>query len=162
MGHVVLHDFVELTVGTLAADNAVLTPSARIITANEQGFRISKMKYQMTYNGKTDGEGPCLFGFSVDLTADQVRDAISATPTGEADAEAMERTNRKVYPLEQIAIDGDERSRISDTHFRHIRMPWKEIAEGSSLDYWLHCRAALTTGMQLQISAVYVGKWLED
>ncbi len=158
----VLHEDVELGVGTLAANTAILQSSSAIDSGNENGFRISKFKYAARYNGKTDGEGPVWFGVSVGLTAAEVTEAILAKPTHRMDEPATERANRRVFPLEWWPIDGDESSRIGSQTMRSVRFPWKEIPENVNLDFWVMSDSALTSGMVVDVRGTYVGEWMRD
>ncbi len=158
----VIHEDVEMGVGTLAANTAKTQSSTSLKSSNENGFKISKFKYAARYNGKTDGEGPVLFGASVGLTAAEVTEAIVAKPTHRMDEPATERGNRRVYPLEWWPIDGDESSRIGSQTMRTVRFPWKEIPENVNLDFWVISDSALTSGMVVDIRGTYVGEWMRD
>ncbi len=156
----VLHEELLLTVGTLAAGAAVLQQS-KIDSAREQGFKIRKSKYSMTYNAKTDGEGPILFGYAVGLNAAEVAEAIAADPQHVKDIPAVDEANRRVYPLEWLPVDGTESFRDFHKFLRRFSIPWS-IDEGVTLSWFVHAFAALTSGMLVHIMATYYGEWMRD
>ncbi len=156
-----IHDEVIITVGALVADNAIVA-AGKIDNAQAMGFRIDTMKYIMSYTGKTDGEGPLRFGFNVGLTADEVEEALAADPQHMEDIPAVERANRKVYPLEMIPLDDTESSRIGDYSYKEVKMPWKEIPENIGINWFVWSTSTLTTGMFVHVHIVYTGRWLED
>ncbi len=159
----VLHEDVEIGVGTLAANTAIKVASRAIVGTNEQGFRISKMKYGVVYNGKTDGEGPVLFGASIGLTAAEITEALLAAPNHYMDEPDTERANRRVFPLEWWPIDGTESSRVAAKFsLTKVSWPWKEIPEGINFDWWVISDSALTSGMIVDVRGVFTGEWMRD
>ncbi len=158
----VIHEDVELGVGTLAANTAKKASSTAIKSSNENGFKISKMKYAAHWDGRTDGEGPVLFGISIGLTDAEITEAILAKPTHRMDEPDTERANRRVFPLEWWPIDGVESRAQNMNPLRSVRIPWKEIPENVNLDWWVISDSALTSGMVVDIRGVYVGEWMRD
>ncbi len=155
-----LHEEVLLTVGALSA-GAAKTQQTKIDSAREQGFSIKKAKYNMVYSGKTDGEGPVLFGYSIGLTAVEIAEALDADPQSSQDAPAVDEANRRVYPLEWIPIDSTESSRAIDMRLKRYSIPWT-IDEGITLSWFVRANGALTTGMLVKIASVYYGEWQRD
>ncbi len=131
----------------------------------EQGFRIKKMRVNMQYVGKTDGEGPLIIGFcDADLTAGEVSEYFASDPQSEFGTPAMETVKRHVYPVWVIQKDGTETVAASGKiHYTSIRYPWKEIPEGAALQVFAHApNDTMTTGMSVFLLGVIVQEWLDD
>ncbi len=157
----VIHDHIESSVGAIAANAAVIIGTA-IASGNEEGFRISKLKYAFNYRIKTDGEGPFTLGLSVGLTAAEVAEAMNARPSHSMDEPATERANRRVFPLRFFAVDGTETFRSDSSFLSNVRIPWKDIPEHVNLNWFIFANNALSTGMLVDIHMTLVGEWLRD
>ncbi len=159
----VFHEQVTITVGGLA-QNVAIGSVGNLDGTREQGFRIKKMKYAVSFEGKTAGEGPVTFGVAHTLNAAEVAEALIADPQHNEDIPATERGNRKVYPLEFFPSNGVDRTQSHGPMvFRNIRFPWKEVSEGQNIFWWVFAQgSALSTGMVVEVAAVYFGEWLRD
>ncbi len=151
--------------GALAANDAILGNAPVVPDTQENGIRISKVKFCATLEGKTVDEGPMLWGYSIDLTAAEVEESLEATPSGPKDVAGLEQANRKVFPMgfvcKNSVADGAPRGRAQFQEIEHF--PWKDIPEGSTLDLWGYNEgAALTTGAQLVVHTELFGVWLND
>ncbi len=117
----------------------------------------------MMFDGKIDGEGLFIVGFSHGLTAAEIEEALVADPQGENDIPAMEEANRPVYPQWIIGKDGVESFRDRHRQLERIRYPWKIIPEGVNLQIWIWAPSDnLTTGMFVRTQHVWVTEWLRD
>lgn len=157
----VIHDDIEIAVGALAA-NAVVVQAGKIDSSLKNGVRIKKMKYVATYVGHTAGEGPMMLGLAVDHDATEIKECLEADPQGPLDSPGTEQGNRRVYPLEWWPEQGTGSTAERNHPFKHVRMPWKEIPEGSGINWFVWTDALLTTGMVVNIKVVYVLEWLRD
>lgn len=98
-----LYEDLKITLGTLGADTTILGPS-RIDAARENGFRIMKTQYWTDLEGKTVGEGPFVFGFSIGLSTGQVAAAIAANPQSETSDRNSGDTKLLIWPLMLIYL----------------------------------------------------------
>ncbi len=159
----VIQDEVQITVGTLGAGVAI-SGQSKIDGGRLQGARIKKIKYAMTYSGKTDNEGPIVFGLAVGLTNTEIALAMNADPQGISDDTEVDRGNLKCFPLEFIPKDGIE-SAVSAGNVMFVEIedwPFKEIPEGTTLQWFIFSDTALTSGMIVDVRAVEVTDWLRD
>ncbi len=162
MVQAVVHNTFDFSVGGLTAP-AVSVATLRIDASRLQGCRIKKWKAQMSFDGKTDGEGIFIVGFSHGLTNTEILEALQADPQGENDIPAMEEANRPIYPMWVIAKDGVETFRDNHRAFEEVKYPWKTIPEGVDLQLWCFASSDdLTTGMFIRTAHVWVTEWLRD
>ncbi len=157
----VVHDIIENAIGAVSA-SAAKQIATKWDASRLQGGRIKKMKAFMSYEGKTDGEGPIIVGLTHGLSVLEVAEALVADPQGEDDVPAIEESNRPVYPIWVIVPDGTESSRSPLNLYRTIKYPWKRIPEGVALNWFVFSRDALTTGITMDISSVTVLEWERD
>jgi len=74
-----LHEQIIILAGAMAANDAVSTNS-RIDTARKQGFRLVKSMVAVTFEGKTTDQGPLSYGFAMNLSTQEIEDAVEADP----------------------------------------------------------------------------------
>ncbi len=124
---------------------------------------MEKIKLAISFKGKTVGEGPIVVGLSnLDLSNAEIAEAIIADPQHSEDTTGMEQTNRKIFPVWVIPAGLAAESEIQ--MLRTIPYPWREVMEGSGLKFWAFNADGntLTTGTEITISGVIVGRWLRD
>ncbi len=158
----VQHIVAELQVGNLSAQgvNSVNLP---IDNARENGTRIKKWRYALTWKDKTSLEGPLIWGFSRGLTGTEIKEALDADPNGMIDVPATEHGNRDVIPMGMIpaavAVASEEQQIL-----REARFPWKEVPEGTGLQMWVqnYDGSQLTAGWIVTLHSTFVYDWMED
>ncbi len=157
----VQHGITVVAAGTLAG-NDTITASMQIDASRNQGVRIKQLKAAFQYNGKTDDEGPIMYGLSLDLSAAEVEEALEADPQGTGDTPAIEQANRKVFPIG--VFDQKNLVRSGPIMLEEVHLPWKEIEEGTGIQLWIHNydASALTTGGGLTMMWTAVQEWLRD
>lgn len=162
----VIHDNVAVSLGTLAGTTAI-SGASKIDNARRSGVQMQKGKTfgSVTYQGKTDGEGPLLFGVAHTLTDLQIDDTLSADPQGFMDSEKSDDANRPLVVWGLIPLDGIEDVIAGGMKYhRHFKMfSWK-IREGVGLKYWVWnvTANALQTGTTVRFHMTHVYRWLED
>ncbi len=145
-----------------------MTDVQKFDAAREQGFRIKKMRANMAFVGKTDGEGPIAVGFcSPGLAMGDVSEWFASDPQSDFDmtSDSSQTVNNHVYPVWVIPKDGTESPVTPSVQMMYntIRYPWKEHPEGASLQIFAHAiNATITTGIVLQVNGVIVMEWLDD
>lgn len=164
----VQHGKTVLALGALVARTAI-TSSLTIDASRSQGVILKQLKGAWHWINKTLLEGPIIVGFSIDLSAAEVAEAINADPQHINDIPATERANRKVFPLFQtdhagtVGMYPDEGSGDAAS-YKEVNLPWKQILEGQGLQFF--CFNAdttdLTTGMIIEFNWVAVQEWLRD
>ncbi len=159
------YDNAIITLSTLAS-GAVLGGALKIDAARENGVRLEKMKAQMSFRGKTDGQGPVVVGLAhVDLSDTEIAECFAADAQKPVDTPDSERVMRKVFPIWMIGKA--ELSSISGrgtNEYIEIAFPWKTIREGSGLK-WFAINldsGSLSTGTVIEIVSVTIGEWLLD
>ncbi len=159
----VIHNTIELDMST-AATLAVVVAPTKIDTGREQGARIKQMKSALSWKDKPTTMGPLLAGFSVGLTNTQIAEALLADPVSDkTNVEASEQSNRRVFPVwlipAGIAVASEELQELKEIHF-----PWKEIDEGTGLDFWVqNLDGSTLTGNTLVTTQIaFVTEWLRD
>lgn len=154
----VQHQNVTLDAGALVTQT-VVSQSLNIDAGRISGVRIKKWMASFNHRGFANGEGPVMFGFSTDLSAAEIAEALVADPQGTGDAPATERANRKVFPI------GITPSFLSSEieYQREIHWPWKEMKEGTGLQFWLFNTGAatLTTGGSVTVVNSWVTEWFD-
>ena len=158
----VQHSIVELGLGALAT-LGVASANLPIDNARENGTRLKKWNYAITWKDKTSLEGPIRWGFARGLTSTEIKEALDADPSGLIDIPATEQANRDVIPMGVIpagvAVASEEQQIM-----RSARFPWKETPEGTGLQLWAQNidGSTLTTGMLVTLSSSFVFDWMED
>lgn len=158
----VLHDKITINMVNATALEVFLAVG-KVDAARDQGIRISKMKMAVVVSNKTDTEYPILYGLAMGgLSSTDIQEALAADPTGWTQAEEMERTNRKVFPIGLFPRGGVDELRLQK--LRDVHFPWKEIPEGTGMSFWAqNFESAVQTGDPvLEIAVVYTGEWLRD
>ncbi len=156
------YDNVLTVMGTLAT-LLVLKTSLKIDTGRENGVRLKKMLMAMTFEGKTAGEGPLLYGLCLsDLSPTEIQEALNADPQKPDDVPASEQVMRKLMVIG--VIPAAMTASTDPEVYREVRFPWKEIEEGSGLSWWVQNRdgGSLTTGTNVRFSSFAMGEWLDD
>ncbi len=154
----VQHQKVVLSAGALATNTAV-SASLNIDASRVSGVRIKKWMASFQAKDFQLGEGPVLFGFSTDLSATEIVEALVADPTGTGDVPATERGNRKVFPIGMMCVVNNT---LVDFQ-KEIKWPWKEMKEGTGLQFWLFNldSATLTTGGSVTCFNSWVQEWFD-
>ncbi len=157
-------DVVTITLSTLGALTAILGAGKQDAT-RLQGMRFKKIKAHMEFLGKTAGEGPLMVGYAIDTTTSETGEALSADPQHRSDPSG-EAQGRKVVPV-WIIPKGSTGSEVVISHpdeMQDITMPYKELIEGSTLNWFVYNMdsGALQTGTVVNIAYVAVGEWLRD
>ncbi len=159
-------DFTSIVLSTLASKSAKQT-NTNIDGTREQGIKLRRIKANMTYTGKTAGEGPISVGLTAGLTAAEVAEAIVADPQRFEDPGSSEKANRRVFPVWFIG-DGSTQTDTNPEQNTQllvdIHAPTWEIPEEQALNWYAfnHDSGALTNGIGIDIINVIVYDWLED
>ncbi len=155
------------TLGTLGGRTADVEVT-HVDATRENGLAIRKVKHALTsVTGKTAGDGPLLYGLSVNLTAAEVAECIDADPQQHEDPGSQEQSNQKVYFISAITQEMSALSATPDepTRFRTLRdFPSWHVQEGQNLSSWVFNlkSSALTTGTIIKSSYWINGTWLRD
>ncbi len=159
----IVHDLSVITVGALAALDAVVVNSV-IDATREEGFRILKTEYFVHFEGKTTAEGPVMFGFAANLNAAEIEEAIEADPQQRADDPEMHNAMRPVWVLGVIPKLSTEQDQSFPGNVKGIFNPRWSIPEGKGASWWAYNNSsgALTTGLLIKIMAKHFGVWLRD
>ncbi len=164
---VVLNDSLSLNLLALATLDATGAVFTKFDTSREQGFKFSKMKTAILLSGKTAGEGPISYGFAINDAA-ETEEAIEADPQRSRDPGESEKANRRVYPVGIIPISATGMQVLLDPdsimNLKTLRdWPQWSIIEGEALEFWAYNHGStLTTGANLFIKVLAIGKWLRD
>ncbi len=161
----IVYDFITIALSTLGTLTAILGPS-KIDASREMGFRVLRTEYWLEYEGKTDNEGPIIFGLSVDMTVSQIANAISADPQGR-DPEASEANLRAKFPIFPLKMLSEQSTESPGGGNAIISMDVAKVGwslpEGSHLDFFaFNLGSALTTGTVIRVFAKHFGVWLDD
>ncbi len=130
----------------------------------EQGVRIKKIKYAMSFVGKTDDEGLLVVGIaSGNLTSGEISETFSIDAQSRFDVPGAERMKRHVFPLMIIHKDGTEMPVQGFNGYKTFRFPWPEVSEGDALQIFAHTSSDnFTTGCTILVSSIIMGEWLDD
>ncbi len=157
-----LHDKVTITM-TNPTGLEVFTGVGKIDSARAQGVRIKKMKMAVTKAVSTADDFAVLFGLAPGgMSGTEIQAALAADPSGINDADQMELTNRKVFPIGVFPrgpASSDRMHALRETHF-----PWKELDEGTGMTFWSqNWENAVQTGDPvIEFTVAYVLEWLRD
>ncbi len=159
----VQHGRVSLVPGALGALTAT-TVSLPLDASRSQGVRLKQLKASYSYSGKTAFEGPLVCGFSIDLSAAEVTEAMTADPQHINDVPATEEGNRKVFPIWVVPFFATAGETGRDTQLEEVNLPWKELTEGQGIQFFIFNgeSGALTTGMGGTLQFTAVQEWLRD
>ncbi len=163
---VIIHDKLEIALGTLAANTAILGPT-KIDAALENGFRCLKVQLTANMIDKTAAEGPIdlYLVFNPDSAA-WVVESLDADPQASFDRNSIEPAMRPVFFIGTFSwamiegMIGD----VGGTIPLELKPQWS-APEGGAMQFAAVNRsasAALTTGSKILIRAKYFGVWLED
>ncbi len=128
-----------------------------------QGRKIHKHKMSVIKSGATADDFPVLYGLAMGgLSTTEIAEALAADPQGINDADQMEETNRKVFPLGVFPrgpTDSQRKSLLRETH-----IPWKEFPEGVGLIFWAqNWESSVQTGDPvIDFTSVFTGEWMRD
>ncbi len=156
----------EFTIGTLAANTAILG-SSRIDATRLNGCTIDKLRYNVSWFGKTAGvnEGPISYGFSRSMTIAQIAEFFAADPQSRADVEALEQSHRPIVVLGVVGQSQVENSTAGpNDSMRNGKFPW-DILEGMAFSPFVfnnNPANPMTGGMFLQLYHEEYGSWLKD
>ncbi len=152
----------EVALSTLASGAAIIV-NTKIDSSREQGATLMKLWMpDPSWEGKTAGEGPLLWGITWELTAVLVAEAINSDPQDEDDSVAVEKTTRKVVVLGAIPAGGV--ADVNPSSYRRRKIPWREVPEGATLKFFVFNAdaAALTTGTIVKFNGFILTKWRDD
>jgi len=161
----------SISPGAFAA-NDVLTTGGKIDSGRTSGFRAVKGRFMCQYSGKTEGDGPAVWGIACNLTAAEVELILEDDPQSPF-------TPREGAPASYIKILGviaenspgmSAAGDGSKSGSGHDGAPWVEetinwsIPEEAGLVYfvWNHTSAAWTTGSTILGQSQIMGVWLDD
>ena len=161
----VIQDAVTITLSTLGALTAI-TGSGKIDASRLQGARLKKMRANISFVGKTTGEGPLLVGYTIEATTSETSAALAADPQFNADPTGIQN-KFKVVPLWVIPKNGTASENIVSTdqmRLHDMDIPYRDIIEGSQLNWFVFNQdsGALTGGTIVDISVVTVAEWMRD
>ena len=145
------------------AANTSLKTSFKVDASRENGSRIKKIRYAVTYRGKTSGEGPLMFGIcDSNLTVAELDECLDSDPQGPQAVPEQEESMRKVVILGVIPQNATQ-SPADIQPMRSAKWFW-DVDEGSGLQFWVRNNdgSALTTGASVDITALILGEWLSD
>ncbi len=161
----------QITVGAMAA-NDVLTVTSKIDTTRESGMRVISGRFSCQYSGKTEGDGPLLWGIAIAASAASVEEILEDDPQaifsdpeqGGAEFFKIMGVIAENSPGKTAAGDG------SKSGSGHEGVPWIDqkinwtVNEGTELSYflWNPTGSALTTGSTVLGQAQINGVWLRD
>lgn len=161
---------VVLALGTLGANISILS-ATKIDASRENGMYVIFVKMAGHFAGKTNTEGPIMFGICANLDAAELAAILGDDPQ---DSQKPTDTGRGswYYPISLIGIDaleGDIMAKQGDTNvqaesaFESIRVKWA-VPEGQNLSLFAHNfdTSALTTGMTARAIIQTYGAWLRD
>ncbi len=157
----VYDEAVTFAIGALAALDCIGL-NTKIDGSRKSGMKVVKSEIWVDYAGKTDVEGPVLFGVAALLNAAEIEVALEADPQGRANVE-NNQSRRPVWPLLMIAKDGTKNVNRSLIMPLEVKPSWS-IPEGEDYTYWAYNMdtSALTSGLVLEIFAKHTGVWLKD
>ncbi len=153
----------RMTLSTLASV-AVIEDAAKTDTARAQGVRVKKMKIAVSYQGKTEGEGPLLVGVAHgNLSVTEIAEALNSDPQGQDQTVPMEQAQRTVMPIALIPAVGVGGNGVP-LELDDVRFPWKEVKEGTDITMWTQNldTGALTTGTIVECHMTLLQEWLDD
>ncbi len=141
----------------------VFTGVGKIDSARAQGVRIKKMKMAVVKAVGVADDFSVLYGLAVGgMSAAEIQAALAADPSGKNDADQMELTNRKVFPIDVFPRGPAASERKAP--LREVRFPWKELEEGTGMTFWSqNWESAVQTGDPvIEFTVAYVLEWLDD
>ncbi len=157
-------EMVTHTLGTLGSGVAQLV-ATRVDGSRLQGITLAGIWEAVSFLGKTVGEGPLTYGFSIGLSAAQVSSRLSADPQGAADEAGMDDAELKAIPCGFISATDSVSLSPSPQSYRKIpgSTGWK-VREGDAVSSWVHSHfgSSLTTGTVMKRWLVIKGRWLPD
>ncbi len=159
----IIHEQQSLAVGGLANAAGILQ-SSKLDGSQRQGKLMKKTYGRVTWSGKTDDQGPVLYGVTHTLSAAELAEALVADPQGQDDPTTSDAANRPIILWGVIPADGVEIPASVDLSYRRYKMfSWK-IREGVSLQYFAFNTSGgtLTTGLVIRFLMTHVYTWLQD
>ncbi len=155
---VVLPINAQITLGTTGDGAAVL---ANLIAALTEDIWVHSVDLTWALRGLTSGEVPIQVGISQgDLTAAEVVEAVTASPTGPGDIIANEHARRPVRISGQFGDVGTDQTLA---HGEMIRTKARFlVSDGKAFNAWALNRtgAAYTTGAVVRVTGRLYGRWL--
>jgi len=163
---VIIHDKLEIALGTLAANTAILGVT-KIDASLENGFRCLKVQLTANMIDKTAAEGPIdlYLAFNPDNAAWCI-ESLDADPQSRFDRNSIEPAMRPLFFIGTFSwamlegLLGD----VGGALPIEVKPQWS-APEGGSMSFVAVNRSptsALTTGAKILIRAKYFGVWLED
>ncbi len=152
----------EVALSTLASGAAIIV-NTKIDSTRTQGATLEKLWMpNPSWEGKTAGEGPLLWGLAWENTAILIAEAINSDPQDEDDSVEVEESTRKVVILGAIPAGGV--ADINPSNYIRRKIPWKEVPEGATLKFFVFNAdaAALSTGCTVKFNGFAVTRWRDD
>jgi len=159
-----LFDDRQLALSSLAADTA-LTSITKLDGNKQQGFRILKLRGWADLIGKTEGDGPIIFGFAAgDIGVTKIKEALDADPSGGVtDPPSYEAIMQSKYPIWILGVfPRTNAEAVKQIHYDR-KIKWS-VGEGRGFDFFVYNSggSALTPGATLENFAEILGVWLND
>ncbi len=158
----ILRDQKEFAVGALTTLN-LITLGTRLDTSKEQGFRISKTRFLISWSAKTTLEGPVVLGASTGMNAAEVEEAVESDPQAMFDIPGKEQAARPHWPLCIVGAVTEVNGVINNGLPFDRKFNWS-IREGAGFDLWAYnmSTGSITTGMLFHVFMEHFGVWLRD
>ncbi len=145
-----LWELTSLALSTLAADTAIKV----VMNADGsrlQGQRFEKIRYDLTWNGKTANEGGLRCGLSWDLTVAQIKASMEADPQYAGDPDEPSGASDRMIVLGAIPFLSTASSPAIPekglSSYRTMKLPSWDLIEGTAMSFWVYnFGITLTTG----------------
>ncbi len=162
-------DFTEFTLGTLASLTAMIA-GTKIDGSRLQGCSIEKLRYAMSYFGKTAGagEGPIAYGVSLGNTNAEIAAFYAADPQGQDDELELVRSQLPIIEFGRVGQVEQSTSVTPNaigTKLQSAKWGGWPIREGVSWNHYVfnaNPNDPLATGMLLQLYTEALGEWRQD
>ncbi len=148
--------------GTLGSLTAVLTASTKIDSSRLMGAIPREISFDYSFDGKTNDEGPVVYGLSVGLSISEIKEFFAADPQSRAHSAALEESQRKVFVMGILGRlstgSGD------DIPWKTVKWPGWHVVEGETLSFF-HFNFggnALTTGTNTNFCSQIRGDLLDE
>lgn len=155
----VLYDYVTISVNSLPGFDATQGASIKILSTNENGFRITKCEWSVQHNADARSQ-PIVVGIcGPGLTATELEETLEQVVTSGFDKN-RQITNRRYWiltTLEASTFGG----KLCDNGVTNINWSWPE---GTNLIYFLYnpTGVACNADEEVHIQCKYYGVFLTD
>lgn len=156
----IYHETVEITVGALAAGDAIAAATRQDGSRNN-GFRFLKSEYFIAVENLSDDEALLVGIGGPTLSAASIEEAIEADPQGSNDPSGP-TAMRPVWPLEMfMAHNGGNGKMVAQGEWKP-RWSFSEEDAMNVFAYNVDQSNPLTTGARVMIYLKHYGVWLND